>query len=441
MTSLLSDRQQDDLHKALLDYLHCNGFTKTLQQFKEELPRPVNYDPEVDQKSSGLLVKKWTSVIRMQKKIMDLEKRLAQALEENSFASSAPGGAGSRNNEDWIPTATPKHTLVGHREGVNTVAFHPLYSVVASASDDCTVKIWDWESAELERTLKAHTKRVSDCQYNSKGTMLVTCGYDLFIKLWNVENEYQNSATLRGHEHSISSARFLPGDDKILSSSRDHTLRIWEIASNHCVKVITPHEDWIRGAVPSLDGGLYLTCSADHTAKVVDAQSGEVKTEFRGHDNVVENAQFCPPHAIPALKELIALKAPEMAAVTNGSLAVAYAITASRDKTVKIWDAVRGQCLYTLIGHDDWVRSIVFHPNGQYLLTASDDHTFRVWDLKTGRSTRRIEAHDQFVSCMSWGRQSLGSQDNADPNVPPRLVNVIATCSSDQTVKIWLPQR
>ena len=103
---------------------------------------------------------------------MDLETRLAQALEENSHMSHLPNGSSSKGNEDWIPTSGPKHTLMGHREAVNTVAFHPLYSVLASASDDCTVKIWDWESGELERTLKAHTKRVSDCQFNSKGTIL-----------------------------------------------------------------------------------------------------------------------------------------------------------------------------------------------------------------------------------------------------------------------------
>lgn len=55
---------------------------------------------------------------------------------------------------------------------VNAVAFHPLYSVLASASDDFTIKIWDWETGELERTLKAHTKRVTDCQFDSKGKQL-----------------------------------------------------------------------------------------------------------------------------------------------------------------------------------------------------------------------------------------------------------------------------
>ncbi|KAK0490479.1 dynein regulator [Armillaria novae-zelandiae] len=379
MASILSERQRDDLHKSILDYLSTAGFSKTVDQFKEELPSDFRYD--LSQNSSGLLVKKWTSVIRMQKKIMDLESRLAQALEESAHV----------------------HTLTGHRDSVNAVAFHPLYSVVATASDDCSIKIWDWETGELERTLKAHTKRVSDCQFNSTGTTL---------------------------------------DDRVVSSSRDHTLRIWEVSTTHCIKVISPHDDWIRCAVPSTDGRYIITCSADHTAKIVDTASGDVKTEFRGHENVVEAAQFCPPHAVAAIRELVALKAPQGAQAT-AQASIVFAVTAARDKTVKIWDAIRGQCLHTLIGHDDWVRSIVFHPNGQYLLTASDDHSFRIWDLKTGRCTRKVEAHERFVTAMSWGRQVVSTQasDQADPNASPALVNVIATCSSDQTVKIWVPQR
>jgi platelet-activating factor acetylhydrolase IB subunit alpha len=106
---------------------------------------------------------------------MDLESRLALALEENSHMAHLPNGSGGgkKRDVDWIPTAgAAKHTLTGHRDSVNMVAFHPIYTVLATASDDCSVKIWDWDSGEAERTLKAHTKRVSDCQYNSTGTML-----------------------------------------------------------------------------------------------------------------------------------------------------------------------------------------------------------------------------------------------------------------------------
>lgn len=73
---------------------------------------------------------------------------------------------------------------------------------------------------------------------------VVSASYDLFIKLWNVENDYQNFATLRGHEHSVSSARFLPGDDKIVSSSRDQSVRIWEIATTYAhLMIIIRRED------------------------------------------------------------------------------------------------------------------------------------------------------------------------------------------------------
>jgi platelet-activating factor acetylhydrolase IB subunit alpha len=173
---------------------------------------------------------------------------LSHALEEISNVSS---GSAKRTNADWYPTSTAKHTFHGHRDSINAVSFHPVFSSLASASSDATIKIWDWDSGELERTLKGHTKSVTDCDYDSTGKHLgsrhvrhyehriyrsifsASSSYDLFVKLWNVDDEYKNFATLRGHEHSISSVRFLPGDNRVASSSRDNTVRVWDIASTY----------------------------------------------------------------------------------------------------------------------------------------------------------------------------------------------------------------
>ncbi|KAI9452749.1 dynein regulator [Russula earlei] len=437
MSILLSERQTDDLHKAILDYLHNAGFTKTFEQFKEDAKLP-DFQPDLGQKSNGLLVKKWTSVIRMQKKKLGYRKHCTTT---RTWPLSQPVSAEETTRTGSRPQGSSKHTLTGHRDAVNAVAFHPVYSVLVSASDDSTMKVWDWETGEMERTLKGHTKRITDCEYDSKGKNLVSCAYDLFIKLWNVENDYQNFSTLRGHEHSVSSAKFLPGDDKIISSSRDQTVRIWEIATTHCIKVIRPHGDWIRCAIPSSDGKFFITCSMDHTAHIVELESGTTKAELRGHDNVVESAVFVPVTCIPTIRELLGQKPAAAQSGVPDNANISYAATSSRDKTIKLWDALRGQCLHTLVGHDDWVRALVFHPNGKYLLSAADDHTIRIWELKTGRCIRKIEAHERFVSSLAWGRQTIRSDTNgkAGGSSAPLLMNVIASASSDQTLKIWIP--
>lgn len=99
-------------------------------------------------------------------------------------------------------------------------------------------------------------------------------------------------------------------------------------------------------------------------------------------------------------------------------------------------------------GHDNWIRGLVFHPSGKFLLSASDDKTIRVWELKTGRCVKTVDAHMHFVTTLAWGRQVSSKADEATTNGVDgqdkgseitKLVNVVASGSVDQTVKIWLP--
>lgn len=59
-------------------------------------------------------------------------------------------------------------------------------------------------------------------------------------------------------------------------------------------------------------------------------------------------------------------------------------------------------CLFTLVGHDNWVRGVVFHPGGKFIVSASDDKSLRVWDTRNKRCMKTLEAHQHF--CTSLGK-------------------------------------
>ena len=65
MKMVLSQRQREELNKAIADYMQSNGYNEALEAFKKETDMPG----EIDRKYAGLLEKKWTSVIRLQKKV------------------------------------------------------------------------------------------------------------------------------------------------------------------------------------------------------------------------------------------------------------------------------------------------------------------------------------------------------------------------------------
>lgn len=415
------------------------------------------FDEATRKKYEGLLEKKWTSVVRLQKKVMDLESRNASLQSEIDNATPT---SLSRKNQDplaWLPRSPARHTLQSHRSPITCVAFHPIFSSLASGSEDATIKIWDWELGELERTVKGHTKAVLDVDYGGPrgGTLLASCSSDLTVKLWDPSDEYKNIRTLPGHDHSVSAVRFIPSGaagsplsgNLLASASRDKTIRIWDVTTGYCVKTIRGHAEWVRDVAPSFDGRWLLSVGNDQTARLWDAASGEAKTTFVGHDHVIECCVFAPPSSYAHLAALAGLKKPPPAGSSAEFLA-----TGARDKTIKLWDS-RGTLIKTLVGHDNWVRAMAFHPGGRYLLSVGDDKTIRCWDLtQECKLVKTLEdAHGHFVSCLRWapslykdasgGAQTNGAAPNGqkakETTTTETIRCVIATGSVDLNVRIF----
>ncbi|XP_071501929.1 lissencephaly-1 homolog isoform X2 [Diadema antillarum] len=411
---VLSQRQREELNKAISDYLRSNGYEKTLTEFQKEAEMPE----EVERKYNGLLEKKWTSVIRLQKKVMDLETKLNEA--EREFTTGGGPNRDRRSPTEWIPRPPEKYCLSGHRSPITRVIFHPVYNVMVSSSEDASIKVWDYESGDFERTLKGHTDSVQDICFDHAGKILASCSADMTIKLWDFST-FECMKTLHGHDHNVSSVSFLSSGDHLVTSSRDKTIKQWEVATGYCVKTFTGHREWVRMVRPSPDGSLLASASNDQTLRVWVVATKECKLELREHDHVVECVAWAPESAYPTLNEVKGVELNNYDGVEKGARATPFLVSGSRDKTIKIWDVSAGGCIMTLTGHDNWVRGALFHPGGKYIISVADDKTLRVWDYKNKRCMKTLEAHQHFATSLDFHRSAP----------------FVITGSVDLTIKVW----
>ena len=143
---------------------------------------------------------------------------------------------------------------------MTAIVCHPLYSIFASSSEDSSIRIWDSETAQFERSLKGHTGIVTGLAFNPKGQLLVSASADMTAKIWDM-NSFTCTKTLKGHDHSLAEVKFTLSGDHIITCSRDQTIKMWDSNTGFCVKTFSNgHSDWIKCISMSLDG-LYMASS------------------------------------------------------------------------------------------------------------------------------------------------------------------------------------
>jgi len=174
---------------------------------------------------------------------------------------------------------------------------------------------------------------------------------DLFVPM--VLNRNENKyVQLFGHNAGIQSIAFDVSGQKVVTSSVDTTVRIWESDSGQQLVVLNGHTNAVWSAAFSPDARKLVTASRDGTARVWDAESGRQLLQLKGHLRGIRCAEFSP----------------------DGS----RILTSGDDRTVRIWDAGTGAPIGLLKGHSDSVYSVT--QVDQVILTSSSDGTSRVWD-------------------------------------------------------------
>lgn len=387
----LTERQTKDLHEALLDYLLAQPgetFAQTIAAFRKEASLSTQTNT-----GKQILEKKWTSVVRLQKRVMDLESKCAE-LEKNLMNGGGGVSAGgvltfvrdSTNGDSrLLPRGPAKSTMTGHRAPVICIAVHPVYTLTATGSEDTTIKLWDFDTSQYERTLKGHTGHVTGVAFDYAGNLLASCSADMSAKIWDLST-FSCIKTLKGHDHTLSAIQFLPSNETVITCSRDQTIRCWEVSTGYSTRTLSGHSDWVRCISVSLDGETLASGGSDHSVMIWKIRTGQVLQTLRGHEHVVESVSY-GRRPITAADIMTAEKLKSSSAGSSSSGddtggEFNYLASGSRDRTVRLWDTGTGTCLMTFSAHDNWVRSVLLHPSGKFIISCSDDKSIRVLDIK-----------------------------------------------------------
>jgi len=237
-------------------------------------------------------------------------------------------------------------------------------------------------------TLREHRGPVRALAYSPDGRVLASGSEDRTVKLWNLATG-QVRHGLAGHEAEVRALAFSPDARRLASGSWDGTLRLWKVRK--LINNIGDRSlrDWLveprgRPLGENLGGGIWCVAFApDGWALVTGCTDGTVLLWHLMGDE---------PRRFP----LSGHKWPVSAACfsTNGK----WLASAGHDRTVRLWDPHFGREQAVLTGHTDWVRTVAFSPDSRTLASAGDDCVVRLWDV-AGRTERAVLAGHTKAVC------------------------------------------
>lgn len=158
----------------------------------------------------------------------------------------------------------PLGMLAGHSGTVNSLAFSPSGAILASASSDATVRLWDMPAGTARGTLSGHEGWVGALAFSPDGARLASAGQDRLVRVWDVASG-RELIRLMGHEQPVLGLAFSPDGSLLASGSRDTDLRLWDITTANTLAVLSGHDGAVNRITFSHDGTRIVSASLDTT--------------------------------------------------------------------------------------------------------------------------------------------------------------------------------
>jgi WD40 repeat protein len=391
--------------------------------------------------------------------------------------------------ENWLalpdrPDPALIRTLAGHGNWIRSCSFTADGALLATASDDKTVRVWDTDNGQLRKDFAAHAKEVMACAFAPAGDMLATGGYDGAVRLWRAGSGRLVAEADGGHSGRwVRCCAFAPAGDWLATAGDDGMAKIWEVPSGRLLATLAGHAGVVRacaflsrtslitigddgtariwdvvngrghiileglsGTEPacalSASGRLAAVAGADCTIQIWDIVARRAGIVLEGMSDTATACAFSPDG------ELVAAACDGSAIriwvweVSTGQLRAVYhgghttrartracafspdselLVAGGDDRMARIWQVGLGSAGTSSASHEDWVRCCAFSPDGLLVVTAGDDGTARIWDAASGAQRVVLAGHEDWVRCCAFSPDGL----------------LVVTAGDDGTARIW----
>jgi WD40 repeat protein len=280
-------------------------------------------------------------------------------------------------------------TFEGHSDGVLCTAFSPCGKILATGSEDNTIKIWSLPEGANTPTIAAQEGNVHGLSFSPDCSLLASAGWGKVVKIWKV-SDGSLVKTLSGHDSCVNRVCFSPDGKTLATSSNDASLKLWD-TGGELLRTLKPNIGDIKALAFSPDGSMLALGGVG-----LQFFSSKELVLLKDNDNYVYGVR-------------------DLAFSNDGKL---LAAALGMEKKMEIW-SLETMSLSGTIKDSDWLNCAAFFPGGKSAVTGGT--AIKMWDTQNGTLTKTLEGHtDEIYSvCVSPDGQ------------------YIASASNDKTVKLW----
>lgn len=370
-----------------------------------------------------------------------------------------------------------KNRLEGHQNTIKSVVYSPDGTMLASASADGSVKLWNSTTGKQIKTLTQNENGLTRVVFSPDGKILAFVSNNNTVRLWDVAIG-KPTFTLTGHQSKVNNITYSPDGKTLATASNDNTIKLWDVATTKLISTLTGHTSKVNNVTYSPDGKILASTSNDNTIKLWDINTGKQISILNRRTDYVTNIVFSPDSKTLASTsddnniKLWNINTDQLTYTLfphSGVTSVAISpdgktlASAGLDNSIKFWNLGTHELIDTLGKHNLGVTSIAFSPDGKTLVSASDDKTIKMWSVTTAIQASTPSTYKQdasngansptgkiFASVTSdnnikvWNGATgklistlIGHLDQVNTVAISPDGKIIATASDDKTIKLW----